>query len=89
MVAAELAMRLQNLKRQMGIDTEDQLDRILSYSGKTRSSLVDEWKPNAEKSITTRLAIEKLVEEGKVRVLGRRHRSGVRASGRREFAFNR
>jgi len=65
MVAAELAMRLQNLKRQMGIDTEDQLDRILSYSGKTRSSLVDEWKPNAEKSITTRLAIEKLVEEGK------------------------
>lgn len=65
MVAAELAMRLENLKRQMGIDTEDKLDRILSYSGKTRSSLIDEWKPSAEKSITTRLAIEKLVEDGK------------------------
>jgi hypothetical protein len=35
MVAAELAMRLENLKRQMGLDTEDKLDRILSYSGKT------------------------------------------------------
>jgi len=65
MVAAELAMRLENLKRQMGLDTEDKLDRILSYSGKTRASLVDEWKPSAEKSIKTRLAIEKLVEEGK------------------------
>jgi trigger factor len=65
MVAAELAMRLENLKRQMGLDTEDKLDRILSYSGKSRSSLIEEWKPSAEKSITTRLAIEKLVEEGK------------------------
>jgi trigger factor len=65
MVAAELAMRLENLKRQMGMDTEDKLDRILSYSGKTRDSLIAEWKPAAEKSITTRLAIEKLVEEGK------------------------
>jgi trigger factor len=65
MVAAELAMRLENLKKQMGFDTEDKLDRILSYSGKTRESLIAEWKPSAEKSITTRLAIEKLVEEGK------------------------
>ena len=65
MVAAELAMRIENLKRQTGIDTEDKLDRILSYSGKTRASLIEEWKPSAEKSITTRLAIEKLVEDGK------------------------
>lgn len=65
MVAAELAMRLENLKRQMGTDTDDKFDRILSYSGKTRASLVEEWKPSAEKSITTRLAIEKLVEQGK------------------------
>lgn len=65
MVAAELAMRLENLKRQMGLDTEEKLDRILSYSGKSRASLVEEWKPSAERSIKTRLAIEKLVEEGK------------------------
>ena len=65
MIAAELAMRLENLKRQMGFDTEDKLDRMLSYSGKTRESLIEEWKPSAEKSIITRLAIEKLLEEGK------------------------
>jgi trigger factor len=65
MVAAELAMRLENLKRQMGFDTDDKLDRMLSYSGKTKASLIHEWKPSAEKSITTRLAIEKLLEEGK------------------------
>jgi trigger factor len=65
MVAAELAMRLENLQRQMGLDSIDKLDRLLSYSGKTRASLVEEWKPSAEKAITTRLAIEKLVEEGK------------------------
>jgi trigger factor len=65
MIAAELAMRLENLKRQMGIDTEDKLDRLLSYSGKTRESLISEWKPSAERAITTRLALEKLTEEGK------------------------
>jgi trigger factor len=65
MVAAELAMRLENLKRQMGLDNDEKLDRLLSYSGKTRASLVEEWKPSAEKSITTRLALEKLVLEGK------------------------
>ena len=65
MVAAELAMRLENLQRQMGLDTPDKLDRILSYSGKTRASLVEEWRPSAEKAITTRLALEKLVEDGK------------------------
>ena len=65
MVAAELAMRLENLKRQMGLDDDEKLDRLLSYSGKTRASLLEEWKPSAEKSITTRLALEKLVEDGK------------------------
>ena len=65
MVAAELAMRFENLKRQMGIDNEEKLERLLSYSGKTKAALIDEWKPSAEKAITTRLAIEKLVEEGK------------------------
>jgi len=65
MIAAELAMRMESLKRQMGIDDDEKLDRFLSYSGKTRANLVEEWKPSAEKSITTRLALEKLAEEGK------------------------
>jgi trigger factor len=65
MVEAELAMRLDNLMRQMGMDTMDKLDRVLAYSGKTRDSLLLEWKPNAEKAIATRLVLEKLAEEGK------------------------
>lgn len=65
MVDAELGMRLEGMKRQMGLDSDDKLDRILSFSGKTRASLVEEWRPSAEKAITTRLVLEKLTEEGK------------------------
>ena len=65
MVDAELGMRLEGMKRQMGIDTDEKFDRLLSFSGKTRSSLVEEWRPSAEKAITTRLVLEKLAEEGK------------------------
>ena len=65
MVEAELAMRWESLKGQMGIDTDDKLDRLLSFSGKSRADLLGEWRPNAEKAIATRLLLEKLVEEGK------------------------
>ncbi len=64
MVNAELAMRWENLKQQMGIDADDKLDRLLSFSGKTRADLLGEWRPNAERAIATRLIIEKLVEVG-------------------------
>ncbi len=65
MVNAELAMRWENLKNQMGFDSDEKLDRILSFSGKTRNDLFNDWRPNAEKAITTRLVLEKLSEEGK------------------------
>jgi trigger factor len=65
MVNAELAMRWENLKRQMGMDSDEKVDRVLSYSGKTRADLFAEWRPNAETAIKTRLILEKLVEEGK------------------------
>lgn len=65
MVEAELGMRLESLMRQMGLETVDKLDRMLSFSGKTRESLVEEWRPSAERAITTRLVLERLTEEGK------------------------
>jgi trigger factor len=65
MVDAELGMRLESMKRQMGIDADDKFDRLLSFSGKTRPALAEEWRPSAEKAITTRLVLEKLAEEGK------------------------
>ena len=65
MVDAELSMRLESLKRQMNIDTDENLERFLSYSGKSRAEIVEQWRPSAEKAITTRLVLEKLTEEGK------------------------
>ena len=64
MVEAELAMRLDNMMRQMGMESIDQLDKTLSYSGKTRSDLLNDWRPGAEKSIATRLVLEKLTKDG-------------------------
>lgn len=64
MVEAELAIRLENMMRQMGMDNIDKLERALAYSGKTRVGLLDEWRPNAEKAIATRLVLEKAVEAG-------------------------
>ena len=58
-------MRLDNMMRQMGIENIDQLDKTLSYSGKTRNDLLNDWRPNAEKSIATRLILEKLTTDGK------------------------
>ncbi len=64
MVEAELAMRLDTMMRQMGIESIEQLDRTLSYSGKTRNDLLEGWRPNAEKSIATRLVLQKLTADG-------------------------
>ncbi len=65
MVDAELAMRWENMKRQMGVDSDEKMEQIASYSGKTREGLTQEWRPSAEKGIATRLVLDKLIEEGK------------------------
>ncbi len=65
MIDAELAMRWENLKRQMGVDSDEKMVQIASYSGKTREGLAAEWRPSAEKGIATRLVLDQLLEEGK------------------------
>jgi trigger factor len=65
MVDAEIAMRWENMKRQMGVESDEKMAQIASYSGKTREGLKEEWRPSAEKSIATRLLLDKLVEDGK------------------------
>jgi trigger factor len=65
MIDTELAIRLESLKRQMNIDTDENLERFLSYSGKSRAELLEQWRPSAEKAIATRLVLEKLTEDGK------------------------
>jgi len=65
MVAAELEMRLRNLMQRMGIDSEERLAQIVSMSGRSVDQLREEWRPEAEKAIKTRLVLDKLTEDGK------------------------
>lgn len=64
MLAAELAMRWESLKRQMGVDSDERLEMIARISGKSRASLYEEWAPLAEKALASRILIDKLVEAG-------------------------
>ena len=64
MAAAELEMRWDSLKREMGIDTDDKMERIAAYSGKTRQQLYEDWKPIVHKAISSRLVLDKLIEAG-------------------------
>ncbi|MBU1080771.1 MAG: trigger factor [Spirochaetes bacterium] len=64
MVAAELEMRTRNLMQRMGIENEERLAQIVSMSGRSVEQLREEWRPDAEKAIKTRLVMDKLVAEG-------------------------
>ena len=64
MAAAELSMRWDSLKREMGIDTDDKMERIAEYSGKSRIQLYEDWKPAIQRSIAGRLVLDKLLEAG-------------------------
>lgn len=65
MVAAEVGMRWRDLMRQMGIEDESRMDRIVENSGRDKAGLFAEWRPSAEKALKTRLVLEKLVADGK------------------------
>lgn len=64
MLAAELDSRMHNLMQRMGIEDEARLAQIISMSGRTTAQLLDEWRPEAEKAIKTRLVMDKLVADG-------------------------
>lgn len=68
MVNAELEMRKRKLMQRMGIDSEERLEQIVAMNGHGGESLYDEWRPDAEKAIRTRLILDKLVAEGKFEV---------------------
>jgi len=48
----------------MGIENEERLTQIVSMSGRSVDQLRDEWRPEAEKAIKTRLVLDKLVADG-------------------------
>lgn len=63
MVNAELGARMRNLAQRMGIDSEEKLASILASTGKGVDGLMEEWRPEAEKSIRVRLILDKLTSE--------------------------
>jgi len=64
MINAELDMRIRNLMQRMGIEDEAKLRQIISMSGRSTDQLRDEWRPEAERAIKTRLVMDKLVADG-------------------------
>lgn len=64
MLAAELAMRWESLKQQMGVDSDERLQMFLTISGKTREQLFQDWAPLAEKALSSRILLDKLIEAG-------------------------
>ncbi len=68
MVAAELAMRWESLKREMGIDSDEKMESIAQYSGKNRQQLYEDWKPGVSKAIATRIVLDKLVEKSALEI---------------------
>jgi trigger factor len=65
MIAAELENNWRNFVAQSGMD-EEQIMQILSYQQKTKADLLEEWKPQADKSILIQMLLGKVVEDQKI-----------------------
>lgn len=44
----------------------DQVEKLLQLQGRSRETLFQDWRPNAEKSLKVRLLIEKMIETEKI-----------------------
>lgn len=64
MVEAELRMRKRNLMQRMNLDSEEKLNQLFGENGRSIESLYDDWRPDAERSIRTRLILDKLIADG-------------------------
>lgn len=61
MASAELSMRWESLKRDMGMDSDQKMESLMVYSGKTRAGLYEEWRPGVEKALAGRLLLDALL----------------------------
>jgi trigger factor len=62
MLKVELDSRWRNLARRFNTDTNG-LYKILGNSEATAESIIEEWKPDAQKALHSRLIVETLIEE--------------------------
>ncbi len=65
MLKAEMDNSWQNFLMQSGMD-ETQILQILEMQGKSKDALMDEWRPNSEKSLKVQLLMAKLIEDEKI-----------------------
>ena len=65
MLQAEIQNSWQNFLVQSRMD-EQQILQILEMQGKSKESLIDEWRPNSEKSLKVQLLMAKLIEDEKI-----------------------
>ncbi|ULQ59724.1 trigger factor [Brucepastera parasyntrophica] len=67
MVAAELESRWHMLAQRFGTDTE-QLEKIITSSNQTKESMLEEWRPEAEKMLKSRVVVELLIKDRDITV---------------------
>ena len=65
MVRVELDARMRNLARRFNVP-EEQLMKIFGAGGKGIDEIRDEWRPDAEKALKSRLIVETLMEDLKL-----------------------
>ncbi len=65
MLKAEIDNSWQNFLVQSRMD-EKQILQILEMQGKTKDLLLEEWRPNSEKSLKVQLLMAKLIEDEKI-----------------------
>ena len=52
------------MKRDISVESDDQMEKIAEYSGKSRQALYEDWKPSIEHALAARLVLDKLIEAG-------------------------
>ena len=62
MVATELYRRWETVAARVGIQPE-QLEKITAGSNRSKEAMYDAWRPDAEKYLKERIAIEKLIDQ--------------------------
>jgi trigger factor len=62
MVKAELDGRLRNMARRLGTDP-DTILRMMSKDGKSIDDVMEDWRPQTEKALHSRLIVQTLIEE--------------------------
>lgn len=62
MIKAELESRYRMMAQQLGVTTE-QIDKMVTTSGKTKDAMLEEWRADAQKRLKARVVVETLLKE--------------------------